>query len=220
MAPSLIPGQQDSSTHKHLGKIIMSEVRVSCEGRTSVIKCYWRHENVKEVQRQFRRHFDRDPPRWSDVPLDVLLGVTVDDQLTWKQHVASTVRSATYKLYMMRRLRSLGTLTDELRGVCLTFILPKLMYASPAWSSSLTHTQQLQLERVQKRACRVIFVPAYTTCDEALTTLSLFRRPDYPPGTERLWRSLEGNLCIIHASDTCFCLTHLAWSEPPDTTTR
>ncbi|XP_063870530.1 uncharacterized protein LOC135105841 isoform X1 [Scylla paramamosain] len=48
-----------------------------------------------------------------------LLGVTVDDQLTWKQHVASTIRSATYRLYMLRRLRSLGTPTDELRGCIL-----------------------------------------------------------------------------------------------------
>ncbi|XP_063856390.1 GTPase Obg-like [Scylla paramamosain] len=104
-----------------------------------------------------------------------LLGVTVDDQLTWKQHVASTIRSATYRLYMLHRLRSLGTPTDELRGVYLTFILPKLMYASPAWSSSLTQTQQLQLESVQKRACRVILGPAYTTYEEALNTLKLSR---------------------------------------------
>ncbi|XP_063862727.1 uncharacterized protein LOC135102029 [Scylla paramamosain] len=104
-----------------------------------------------------------------------LLGVTVDDQLTWKQHVASTVRSATYRLYMLRRLRSLGTPTDELSGVYLTFILPKLMYASPAWSSSLTHIQQVKLESVQKRGCRVILGPAYTTYEETLTTLSLSR---------------------------------------------
>ncbi|XP_063853246.1 uncharacterized protein LOC135096005 [Scylla paramamosain] len=34
---------------------------------------------------------------------------------------------------------------------------------------------QLQLESVQKRACRVILGPAYTTCEEVLTTLSLSR---------------------------------------------
>ena len=104
-----------------------------------------------------------------------LLGVIVDDQLTWKQHVTTTVRSAAYKLYLLRRLRSLGTPTHELRGVYLTFILPKLMYASPAWSSSLTSTQQQQLESVQKRACRIILGPAYTTYDDALSTLSLPR---------------------------------------------
>lgn len=104
-----------------------------------------------------------------------LLGVTVDDQLTWKQHVSNIVRSASFKIYMLRRLRSLGTPTEELRGVYLTFILPKLMYASPAWSSSLTLTQQQQLERVQKRAFRVIMGPAYRDYEHALSHLSLPR---------------------------------------------
>ena len=85
-----------------------------------------------------------------------LLGVTVNDQLTWKEHVSNIVRAASYRIYMLRRLRSLGTPADELKGVYTSFILPKFMYASPAWSPSLNLTQQQQLERVQKRACRVI----------------------------------------------------------------
>ncbi|MPC78037.1 hypothetical protein E2C01_072510 [Portunus trituberculatus] len=91
-----------------------------------------------------------------------LLGVTVDDQLTWKQHVTTTVRSADYRLYMLRRLKSLGIPADELEGVYLTLVLPRLMYASLAWSSSLTSHQQQQLEDVQKRACMIILSPAYT----------------------------------------------------------
>lgn len=38
---------------------------------------------------------------------------------------------------------------------------------------SLTHTQQQQLDSVQKRVCRVTLGPAYTNCDDALATLSL-----------------------------------------------
>ena len=74
---------------------------------------------------------------------------------------------------MLRRLRTLGAPADELKGVYISFILPKLMYASPAWSSSLTLTQQLQLERVQKRAFRVILGPEYTHYEDALATLCL-----------------------------------------------
>ena len=102
-----------------------------------------------------------------------LLGVTVDDQLTWKQHVNNIIRTASFKLYMLRRLRSLGTPAKELCGVYTTFILPSLMYCSPVWSSSLTLTQKQQLERVQKRACRIILGPAYQSYTDALTTLSL-----------------------------------------------
>ncbi|MPC37483.1 hypothetical protein E2C01_030964 [Portunus trituberculatus] len=56
-----------------------------------------------------------------------LLDVTVDDQLTWKQHVTTTVRLAAYRLYMLRRLKSLGIPTDELKGIFLTFIQPRLI---------------------------------------------------------------------------------------------
>ncbi|XP_045104600.1 uncharacterized protein LOC123500043 [Portunus trituberculatus] len=74
---------------------------------------------------------------------------------------------------MLRRLKSLGTPADELKGIYITFILPKFMYASPVWSSSLTFTQHQQLENVQKRACRIILGPAYTDYDHALSTLDL-----------------------------------------------
>ena len=107
-----------------------------------------------------------------------LLGVTLDDQLNWKQHVSNTVRSASFKLYMLRRLRSLGTPSPELQGVYTTFILPTLMYASPAWSSSLNISQKRKLERVQKRACRIILGGQYDSYDQALTTLSLPRLSD------------------------------------------
>ncbi|XP_076030936.1 uncharacterized protein LOC143019126 [Oratosquilla oratoria] len=30
-----------------------------------------------------------------------LLGITIDDQLDWKQHVTNTVRAASYRLYVM-----------------------------------------------------------------------------------------------------------------------
>ncbi|MPC88816.1 hypothetical protein E2C01_083736 [Portunus trituberculatus] len=77
---------------------------------------------------------------------------------------------------MLCQLRSLGATADELRGVYLTFILPKLMYAHPAWSSTLNLTQRQQLERVQKRAFRVILGPFYRSYEDALTCLSLPRQ--------------------------------------------
>lgn len=114
----------------------------------------------------------------NDTPLQVvqsakILGVTIDNKLSWKDHVNQLVRSATYKLYLLRRLKTLGTPERELASVYATFILPKLTYASPAWSSSLNVTQRRQLEQVQKRACRIILGPSYTTYQDALTALAL-----------------------------------------------
>ncbi|XP_076033182.1 uncharacterized protein LOC143020617 [Oratosquilla oratoria] len=104
-----------------------------------------------------------------------ILGITLDAQLNWNQHITNIVRTASYKLYMLSRLKSLGTPTSELQEVYKTFILPTLMYASPAWCSSLTLTQRQKLERVQKRACRIILGVEYSSYDHALTTLTLSR---------------------------------------------
>ncbi|MPC73039.1 hypothetical protein E2C01_067355 [Portunus trituberculatus] len=76
---------------------------------------------------------------------------------------------------MLGKLKSLGMLADKLNGMHLIFILPKLMYASPAWSSSLSSTQQQQLDNMQKEASRVILSPAYTNYNDALTILSLLK---------------------------------------------
>ena len=123
---------------------------------------------------------DLAPPQLTidGLPLQVvqttkLLGITIDSKLTWKDNTTNIVRAASYKLYMLRRLRSLGARSEDLLTIYTSFILPKLMYASPAWASSLTITQQRQLERVQKRACRTILGSSYTSYQDALTILSL-----------------------------------------------
>ena len=40
----------------------MAETRLSFEQRKFILKCYRKYENVVEVQRQFRRQFQIDPP--------------------------------------------------------------------------------------------------------------------------------------------------------------
>lgn len=40
----------------------MGDVRLSFEERKQVIKWYWKFENVNEVQRQWRREYDTEPP--------------------------------------------------------------------------------------------------------------------------------------------------------------
>lgn len=57
---------------------------------------------------------------------------------------------------------------SEVHKVCGTFIVPKLTYASPALSSSLTRTHMDRPERVQKRACRIMLGPSYISYKETL----------------------------------------------------
>ena len=102
-----------------------------------------------------------------------LLGVTIDDELNWKTHVSNVIKSASYRLYLLRRLKSLGLPPPELKSIFSLFILPKITYASPAWSSSLSNTQKDSLEKVQKRACKIILGSTYTSYDAALQALNM-----------------------------------------------
>ena len=76
---------------------------------------------------------------------------------------------------MLRRLKSLGTRAAELKDVYTSFLLPKLMYASPAWSSCLNLTQHHQLEKIQKRALGIVLGLAYSDYESALNTQNLAR---------------------------------------------
>lgn len=82
---------------------------------------------------------DLAPPQLSvnGHPLQVvestkLLRIIIDTKLTWKHNTTHIIRAASYRLYMLRRLKSLGAQADDLKTIYTSFILPKLMYASPA----------------------------------------------------------------------------------------
>ena len=102
-----------------------------------------------------------------------VLGVTLDDKLRWDPHVNATVKSATFRLYILRRLKSLGLPQTELKDIFKMFLLPRLTYASPAWTPNLTITQNRKIEKVQKRACKIILGPSYVNYEDALSTLGL-----------------------------------------------
>ncbi len=85
-----------------------------------------------------------------------LLGVIINDQLTWNDHVDSIVTKASCRLWMLRSLKNLGFSAHELTTLFKSSVIPILEYASPVWGSGLTATQTESLERVQWRAVQII----------------------------------------------------------------
>ena len=123
-----------------------------------------------------------------------LLGITIDDQLKWDNHINTIIKSSTYRLHLLHRLKSLGLPAEELKNVYNTFILPKLTYASPAWSCSLNISQRKVLERVQKRACKIILWSDYDGYDDALHKLNLPRlETQYQDLTRQFGQKLLSN---------------------------
>ena len=57
---------------------------------------------------------------------------------------------------MLRSLVKYGLPKEDLITIFVGYIRPLLEYASPAWSGGLTQNPNERLERIQKRALRII----------------------------------------------------------------
>ena len=89
-----------------------------------------------------------------------LLGVWVQDNLSWDQHVSHLLSRAATRLYYLRQLRRAGLGADYLLGYYKAVVRLVVEYASQVCNSGLTIGQSEDLERVQKRALHVIFPDA------------------------------------------------------------
>ena len=117
------------------------------------------------------------------------LGVTLNDHLTWNDHIQNTVTSANKTLGFLRR--NIRTKDSSIREVAYkTLVRPILEYSSPVWSPH-TKSNIHKIEMVQRRAAR------WTLC----------RFSSYDSVSDMLgdlgWRSLEdrrtdSRLCLFY----------------------
>ena len=83
-----------------------------------------------------------------------LLGLLIDDKLTWSAHIDNICSTLSSKISLLRHLSNYVP-TDVLKKFYLGYILPLIDYGSITWSG----TSSANIERIlklQKRATRVI----------------------------------------------------------------
>ena len=102
-----------------------------------------------------------------------ILGVHVSSDLKWGNHVTEVLKKANCRLYMLKLLKRFNLPTDDLITIFSGFVRPLAEYAAPVWHPGLTIDESAALERIQKRACRIIVGKQYTTYDEALELCKL-----------------------------------------------
>ena len=95
-----------------------------------------------------------------------LLGVYLNEDLSWNTHIDYISKKACKRLYSLRILRRAGVASSSILKVYLTIIRPVLEYAVPVWQS-ISSTLSDKLETIQKRALKIIF-PSTETYLEAL----------------------------------------------------
>ena len=99
-----------------------------------------------------------------------LLGVTINNKLTWHDHVEQITSKAASRLYFLRMLRRTGIPSKDIFQVFTSIIRPILEYACEVWHPGLTKAQTQKLEHIQTRAMRIIHPDA--SYEEALERLS------------------------------------------------
>ena len=104
-----------------------------------------------------------------------LLGVLIQANLKWDSHISDVVSRAGRRIFMICRLRKASVPMHDLVNIYSTYIRPLLEYACPLWSTSITTNQIYDIERIQKRICRIILRDQYISYEHALETLGINR---------------------------------------------
>jgi hypothetical protein len=140
--------------------------------------------NVKKCK-ELRICFLKDKPELLPLSIDEqaleivqshkVLGLIIHN-LKWNEHIDSVVSEASKRLYIIRTLRRSGVPAEDLLEIYFAIIRSVLEYCCVVWHNTLPSYLANQIERVQKRALRII-LPEYTY-SEALTFLKCARLDD------------------------------------------
>ena len=117
----------------------------------------------KELRISFLRH----KPNFSQLYIDgapiqtvesvKVLGVTLQNDLKWESHVDNITKKAAKRLYILRVLKRNGLPVDDLKTIFKTLIRSVLQYSCPVWHSSLPAYLSDRIEKIQRRAFRIIY---------------------------------------------------------------
>ena len=85
-----------------------------------------------------------------------LLGVTISNNLTWNEHINEIIKKASKRLYFLSQLKRARVAKQDLVLFYTSCIRSILTYASPVIFDALPEYLKNELERIQKRALRII----------------------------------------------------------------
>ena len=85
-----------------------------------------------------------------------ILGVMIQNNMNWCEHVARIVKKAGKRLYMLRLLKRANADAKTLSTVYTTVIRPVLEYACQVWHFNISGYLSDDIERVQRWALRII----------------------------------------------------------------
>ena len=100
-----------------------------------------------------------------------LLGIRLNEQLTWHDHVEYMYKKANKRFFFLSQLKRTKLSSKEIVKVYLTLIRPVLEYACQAWHGGLNDNQTQLLESLQQRVMKMVY-PSLTY-DQAMITANI-----------------------------------------------
>ena len=86
-----------------------------------------------------------------------LLGIWLDDDMKWSTNTDYITKKAAKRLYLLRKLKNYGASKDDLKSFYCATIRSIVEYGAQIWHGNLTNEQHDAIERIQKRALRIIY---------------------------------------------------------------
>ena len=86
-----------------------------------------------------------------------LLGLTISNYLKWNTHISNTCKKVSTQLYFLRQLKRAKLPSNDLVLFYIICIRPVVEYACEVFHNSLPQYLSDDLEKLQKRAFRIIF---------------------------------------------------------------
>ena len=102
-----------------------------------------------------------------------LLGVIIEERLSWQSNTTFIVKKAYKRMTLLHQLYEFTVPVEDLVDIYILYIMSIRDSSAVLWSSSLTQGQELEIERVQKVALRIILKEEYEHYDSALSLCSL-----------------------------------------------
>ena len=172
----------DISTSENITKDSNSKFQSSIDSINSWASCNRMKLNPKKCK-ELRVCFLRETPDLSPLLIDghalevvrshKVLGLVIQNDLKWNDHIDSVVSKASKRLFIIRTLRCGGVPTEDLLTIYFALIRPVLEYCCVVWHHSIPLYLANEVERVQRRALKII-LPGYSY-REALIQLGCSR---------------------------------------------
>jgi hypothetical protein len=121
-------------------------------------KCNLKFNPAKTAELVFRarKTLPEPPPNYgiTRVSSVKILGVVVDDKLTFNDHVESTLTACNKSLFALRVMKQHGLVVKMLQLAFKATVIPKLLYAGPAWYGFASKTLLNRYEAFLRRAIK------------------------------------------------------------------